>query len=48
MQLLVKQFTIKINFITNSSTWNICVTLQVIDYKLPEDDTIVSKYVGVW
>jgi hypothetical protein len=25
-----------------------CVTWQDIDYKLPEDDTIVSKHVGVW
>jgi len=28
--------------------WNTCVTWQGIDYKLPEDDTIVSKHVGVW
>jgi len=34
--------------ITNSCIWNICVTWQGIDYKLPEDDTIVSKHVGVW
>jgi len=29
--------------------WSICVTWQGIDYKLPEDDTVVSKHVGgVW
>jgi hypothetical protein len=37
-----------INCITNICIWNTCVTLQGIDYKLPEDDTIVSKHVGVW
>jgi len=26
---------------------NTCVTWQGIDYNLPEDDTIVSKHVGV-
>jgi hypothetical protein len=36
------------NCITNSCIWNICVTWQGSDYKLPEDDTIVSKHVGVW
>jgi len=25
-----------------------CVTWHGIDYKLPADDTIVSKHVGVW
>jgi len=25
-----------------------CVTWQGTNYELPEDDTIVSKYVGVW
>jgi len=34
--------------IINICIWNTCVTWQVIDYKLPEDDTIVSKHVGVW
>ena len=34
--------------ITNSRIWNACVTLQGIGYMLPEDDTIVSKHVGVW
>jgi len=33
--------------VTNSCIWNICVTWQGIDYKLPEYDTIMSKYVGV-
>ena len=29
--------------------WHNCVTWQGIDYKLPDDDTIVSKHVGgVW
>ena len=43
MQLLVIQFTIyqQLHFL------NICVTSQTIDYKLPEDDTIVSEHVGV-
>ena len=34
--------------ITNSCIWITCVTLQGIDYKLPKDDTIVSKHVAVW
>ena len=37
-----------VNCITNSCVWNTCVTWQGIDYKLSEDDTIVSKRVGVW
>jgi hypothetical protein len=37
-----------VNCITNSCIWNTCVTWQGIDYKLPEDDTIVSKHVEVW
>jgi hypothetical protein len=37
-----------VNCITNSCIWNKWVTLQGIDYKLPDDDTIVSKHVGVW
>jgi hypothetical protein len=53
MQLLVIKFTIKmfhifVFIITNSCIWNIRVTWQGIDYKLPEDDKIVSKHVGVW
>jgi hypothetical protein len=36
-----------LNSITNSCIWNNSVTWQVIDYKLPEDDTIVSKHVAV-
>jgi len=58
MQLLVTRFTIKmlhiglmqvVNYITNSCIWNNCVTWQGIAYKLPEDDTIVSKHVGgIW
>jgi len=31
---------------TDSFICNTCVTWQGIDYKLPEDDTIVSKHVG--
>jgi hypothetical protein len=31
-----------------SCIWNTGVTWQGIDYKLPEDDTIVSKHVAVW
>jgi hypothetical protein len=37
-----------VNCITNSCIWNTCVSWQGIDYKLPEDDTIVLKHVGVW
>jgi len=36
-----------VNCITNSCISNTCVTWQGIDYKLSEDDTIVSKHVGV-
>jgi hypothetical protein len=39
MQLLVIQFT---------TIWNTGVIWQGIDYKLSEDDTVVSKHVGVW
>jgi hypothetical protein len=35
-----------VNCITNSCISNNCVTWQAIDYKLPEDDTTVSKHVG--
>jgi len=31
-----------------SCIWNRSVTWQDIDYKFPEDDTIVSKHVAVW
>jgi len=50
MQLLVIQFNILIvNIITKSNIWNSSITWQGIDYKFPEDDTVVSKYVvGVW
>jgi len=37
-----------VNFFTNSCIWNTRVTWEGIDYKLPEDDTIVSKHVVVW
>ena len=37
-----------VNCITKSYNWKICVPWQVIDYKLPKDDTIVSKHVGLW
>jgi len=39
MQLLAIQFTITMFHIG---------CMQGIDYKLPEDDTIVSKHIGVW
>ena len=41
--------TYLLNFprITESCVGNTYVIWQGIDYKLPEDDTIVSKYVGV-
>jgi hypothetical protein len=57
MKLFLKQLTIKLfhigfililNYITNSCIWNTCVTWQSIDYKLPEDDTIMSIHVEVW
>ena len=34
-------------FIANSCIRNACVICQDIDYELPEDDTIMSKHVGV-
>jgi hypothetical protein len=37
-----------VNCITNSCIWNTRVTWQGIDYKLPEDDMIVSKHIEVW
>jgi hypothetical protein len=37
-----------VNCITNRCIWNTCKTWQSIDYKLPDDDTTVSKHVGVW
>jgi hypothetical protein len=36
-----------VNCLTNSCIRNTCVTWQGIGYKLSEDDTIVSKHVGV-
>jgi len=36
-----------VNFITDSCISNNCVTWQGIDYKLPEDDSKMSKHVGV-
>jgi len=39
---------VKYNCITNSCIWNICVIRQGIDYKFPDDDTLVSKHVRVW
>jgi len=47
MQLLVIQFTFKTYCFTNRCIYITCVTWQGIDYKLPEDDTIVPKHVGV-
>jgi hypothetical protein len=38
---------ININCITNSYIYKTCVTLEGIDYELPEDDTIVLKHIGV-
>ena len=37
-----------VNCITDSYIWNSSVTWQGIDYKLSEDDMIVSKRVAVW
>ena len=36
-----------VNCVTKTCIWNTCVNWQAIDYKHPEDDTIVSKHVGV-
>jgi len=36
------------NCITIHCIWYTCITWQGIDYKYPEDDTVVSKHVGVW
>jgi len=33
---------------TNNCIWNTCVTWQDIDYRLPEDDTVESKNLGLW
>ena len=38
---------ISVNCITNSCIWNTCVTWHGIDYRLSEDNTIVSKHVTV-
>ena len=46
--LHISRIRVNVNCITNSSIWNTCVTRQGIDYNLPEDDTIVSKHVGLW
>jgi len=46
--LLIFCTFIILNFIFNSCIWNTGVTWQDTDYKLPEEDTIVSKHVGVW
>ena len=37
-----------VNCISNSYIWNTCVTCQYTYYELPEDNTIMSKHVGVW
>ena len=57
MQFSVIEITIKmfhiglniliVNCITKNCISHTCVTWQGIDYQLPEDDTIVSKHVGV-
>ena len=39
---------INLNCITNSCNWNTYVTWRGNEYELPEDDTIVSKYIGAW
>ena len=50
MQILIIQVTVKmfhigiiliLNYITNSCILNTCVIWQGIDYKLPEEDTIL-------
>ena len=38
---------INLNCITNSCNWYTYVTWRGNEYELPEDDTIVSKYVSV-
>jgi aspartate carbamoyltransferase regulatory subunit len=37
-----------LNCITNNCIGRTGVTWQGTNYQLPEDDTIVSKHVGVW
>jgi len=38
-----------LNCITKNYIWYTCVTWQGTNYELPEDDTVVSKYVEeVW
>jgi hypothetical protein len=44
MQLMVIEFTIKMFHIGFIQFF----LLYHIDYKIPEDDTTVSKYVGAW
>ena len=39
---------INLNYITNSCNWYTYVTCRRNEYELHEDDTIVSKHVGVW
>ena len=48
MQLLVVEYKISHMYITNYCIWRTCVTWKDTNYELPEDDTIESKYVGVW
>jgi len=36
-----------VNCIYKNCILNTCVTWQGVDYKLPEDNTIMSKHVGV-
>ena len=44
----VKVCEITLNYIANNCIWQTCVTFQGTNYELPEDDTVVSKHVGVW
>jgi len=37
-----------VNSVPNSCIWNTFVSWQGIEYKLPEDDSVVSKRIGVW
>ena len=46
LQGACNQYFAKLHKYFNNCFWNACVTWQGINYKLPEDDTIVSKPVG--
>jgi len=48
-RVIIREFVINTlpSYTSTSNAAVSCVTWQGIDYKLPEDDTIASKHVGV-